>query len=329
MTPHKGVGIYVASLEINRMTPSEKLKKNLSRRLTVMLIPHSEYRPIQLNFSVAFLVLLVIGWTGLTVWSGFIVSRHVDYWRAKTNESVLRAKMWYFTQQMQQSREYLDRVKETEIALQNLLNMKSRKAIVESEKAMGGPTPMDNRALLGMLTGHRPSLSVEDMQSQLSDVEKSGSAVMSNYAEISNYIKDQRELFRATPRGWPVNGRITSGFGQRRDPFEQAEGEFHRGVDIANALGTPINATADGVVRVASWQGGYGRMVMIEHGCGFRTYYGHTSKLLVKPGDRVKRGDVIALMGTSGHSTGYHLHYEIWQNGRVVNPVRFMKVQED
>lgn len=311
------------------MTPSEKLKKNLGRRLTVMLIPHSEFRPVQLNISVAFLVMLAVSWTGLTIWSGFIVSRHVDYWRAKTNESVLRAKMWYFTQQLQQSREYLDRVKETEIALQNLLNMKTRKAIVETNKAMGGPTAMDNRALLGMLTGHRPPLRVEDMQSQLVEVEQSGNTVISNFAEISNYIKDQRELFRSTPRGWPVIGRITSGFGQRRDPFEQAEGEFHRGLDIANALGTPIKTTADGVVMLASWQGGYGRMVIVEHGRGFRTYYGHTSKLLVKPGDHVKRGDVIALMGTSGHSTGYHLHYEIWQNGRAVNPMRFVKAEED
>src|SRR5262245_11076147 len=143
------------------MTPSEKLKKNLTRRLTVMLIPHSDSRPIRLNFSVAFLAFVAIGWTGLTVWSGFIASRHVDYWRARSNESVLRAKMWYFTQEMNQSREYLDRVKETELALQNLLQMKSRKAIVESDKAMGGPTPMDRQALFGMLAGTRPSLRVE------------------------------------------------------------------------------------------------------------------------------------------------------------------------
>src|SRR6202142_3324989 len=149
------------------MTPSEQIKKGLARRLTVMLIPHSELRPIRLNFSIAFILSMVLGWTGLTVWSGFIVSRHVDYWRTRTNESVLSAKMWYFTQEMKQSREYLDRVKETEIALENLLQMKTRKAIVESDKAMGGPTAMDSRALLGMLTGRRPSLRVEDMQSQL------------------------------------------------------------------------------------------------------------------------------------------------------------------
>ncbi len=311
------------------MTPTEKLKKNLGRRLTVRLIPHSDSQPIRLNFSVMFLVSLAVGWTGLTVWSGFIASRHVDYWRARTNESVLRAKMWYFTQEMKQSREYLDRVKETEIALQNLLQMKTRKAIVESDKAMGGPTTNDRGALLDMVTGRRPSLRVEDMHTQLADVKRTGTDVLSNFSEISSYIKDQRELFRSSPLGWPVSGRVTSGFGQRRDPFEQVEGEFHHGLDIANVLGTPVKATADGTVKLASWQGGYGRLVMIEHGRGFKTYYGHNSKLLVKPGDRVKRGDVIALMGTSGHSTGYHLHYEIWQGGRVVNPIKFVKAQED
>jgi murein DD-endopeptidase MepM/ murein hydrolase activator NlpD len=311
------------------MISSETLKKSLGRRLTVMLIPHSDSRPIRLNFSVAFLILLATGWTSLTVWSGFIASRHVDYWRTKTNESVLRAKMWYFTQEMNQSREYLDRVKETEIALQNLLQMKSRKAIVESDKAMGGPTAMDRAALINMLAGRRPSLRVEDMQAQLAVVKQSGSDVMNNFSEISTYIKDQRDLFRATPRGWPTTGRITSGYGQRRDPFEQAEGEFHHGLDIANALGTPVKATADGIVQLASWQGGYGRLIMIEHGRGFKTYYGHNSKLMVKPGDRVTRGQVISLMGTSGHSTGYHLHYEIWQNGHVVNPMKFVKVEED
>ncbi len=311
------------------MTPSEKLKKNLGRRLTVMLIPHSESRPIRLNFSVAFLVSMAVGWTGMTVWSGFIASRHVDYWRTKTNESVLRAKMWYFTQEMKQSREYLDRVKETEIALQNLLQMKTRKAIVESDKGMGGPTAMDRSMLLDMVTGRKVSLRVEDMQSQLAEVKQTGNDVISNFSEISSYIKDQRELFRSTPSGWPVGGRITSGYGQRRDPFEQAEGEFHHGLDIANSLGTPVKATADGIVQLASWQGGYGRLVLIEHGRGFRTYYGHNSKLLVKPHDHVKRGDVIALMGTSGHSTGYHLHYEVSQNGRVVNPMKYVKAQEE
>ena len=203
----------------NQMTPSEKLKKSLSRRLTVMFIPHSEFRPIQLNFSLAFLVFLAVGWTGLTVWSGFIVSRHVDYWRARTNESVLRAKMWYFTQQMDQSREYLDRVKETEIALQNLLKMKTRKAIVESDKGMGGPTALDNRALIGMLTGRRPSLRVEDMQTQLADVEQSGQC---GHLQFHGYL----ELYQGPARTLPFHAERLAGQGAHHFRFRPAAGSL-------------------------------------------------------------------------------------------------------
>jgi len=312
------------------MTPAENIMKNLRRQLTVMLIPHSDVKPIRLNFSVAFLVFLAVGWTSLTLWSGFIASRHVDYWRAKTDEQILRGKVWYFSQEVRKSREYLDRVKETEIALQNLLNMKTRKAIVESDRnGVGGPTKMDNREVASMLAGYHASTNLDEMNEQLLDVKKTGSDLVSNFKDISNYIHDQRQVFRATPLGWPTEGRLTSLFGRRHDPFQDVAGEFHNGLDIANGLGTPVRATADGIVHVASWQGGYGRLVIIDHPRGFKTFFGHNSELLVKPGDAVKRGQVIAYMGTSGHSTGYHLHYEVWQNGHPVNPMKFVKAQEE
>lgn len=310
------------------MKLAETLKKRLGRQLTVMLIPHNDTRPIRFHLSVAFLMIAAMSWTGLTVWSGFIASRHVDYWRTKASEHVLRAKMWYFTQEMKRSREYLDRIRETEIALQDLLNMKTRKAIVESDRAMGGPTSNDRRDLMSFLNGRRPKLTIDEMHSQMETVRRSGDDVMSHFNEISRYVKEQRLIHRTTPRDWPTLGRLTSVFGLRRSPFEEEAGEYHRGIDIANALGTPVQATADGVVQVASWQGGYGRLVILEHGRGFKTYYGHNSKLLVQPGDRVKRGQVISYMGTSGHSTGHHLHYEVWQNGRVVNPMKFVKAVE-
>jgi murein DD-endopeptidase MepM/ murein hydrolase activator NlpD len=312
------------------MTLVERIKKQLGRQLTVMLIPHSDSRPIRLNFSFSFLTLLAVSWTGLTIWSGFIASRHVDYWRAKADEHILKAKMWYFSQEMKRSREYLDRVRETELALQNLLNMKTKKAILEADKdpGMGGPTSVDQRNIGSVLIGRSRLMTIDEMHVELAGVKRSGSDVIANFEEISKYIKDQRELFRATPNGWPVRGRVTSVFGMRRDPFEEG-GEFHHGLDIANANGTPIQTTADGVVRIASWQGGYGRLVVIDHGHGYRTYYGHNSQLLVKVGDRVKRGQVIAYMGTSGHSTGYHCHYEVWKDGRVVNPMKYVKAAEE
>lgn len=306
----------------------QTVRKHLSRKLTVMLIPHSDIRPIRLNFSMSFLVFLAVGWTGLTVWSGFIASRHVDYWKAKTDESVLRTKVWYFSQEMKKSREYMDRVRETELALQNLLNMKTKKAIVENDtqiQGAGGPTGMDRKMLLDMMSGRRAQPTLDEVNTQLNAVNRTQTDLLGNFDEISKYIKDQREVFRATPMDWPSKGRVTSTFGRRKDPFSGEVGDFHQGLDIANASGTPIMATADGVVQIASWQGGYGRLVVIDHGRGFKTYYAHNSELLVKRGDRVKRGQQISKMGTSGHSTGYHLHYEVWQNGRVVNPMQYVK----
>jgi murein DD-endopeptidase MepM/ murein hydrolase activator NlpD len=305
---------------------AEKIKKSLSRQLTVMLIPHSDFQPIRLNFSIAFIVFLAVGWTGITVWSGFIASRHVNYWKAKADESVLRAKVWYFSQEMKKTREYLDRVRETEIALQNLLNMKSRKAIVQNDpNALGGPSGTDQRALIDLMSGRRVDPTLDEINSQLQNVNKTQSELISNFEEISKYITDQREVYRATPVNWPTEGRITSGYGARKSPFDPSNGDFHQGLDIANKLGTPVFATADGTVQVASWQGGYGRLIVIDHGRGFRTYYGHNSELLVQKGDHVRRGQMISKMGTSGHSTGYHLHYEVWHNGRVTNPMKFVK----
>ncbi|MBI3292967.1 MAG: M23 family metallopeptidase [Elusimicrobia bacterium] len=104
------------------------------------------------------------------------------------------------------------------------------------------------------------------------------------------------------------------------------EYEFHTGVDVANQTGTEVRATAEGIVRHAGWEGGYGRLVIIDHGRGFRTFYGHLSKaMFVKVGDRVTRGQLIARMGSSGTSTGPHLHYEVWHNGKRVNPLRYMR----
>lgn len=312
----------------------EELKKQLHRKLTVMLIPHSNMRPIRLNLSIALLMSLAVAWSGLTLWSGFIASRHVDYWRTKADDQVMRAKVWYYSQQVRKSREYLDRVRETELSLENLLNMKTRKAIVTADNALGGPGRADQKQLAALLNRSAHELDLVDIREQFDDMQRSGNSVLNNYQEISSYIKDQHELYRATPINWPTKGRLTSYFGIRKFPLDNLgpeEGhaqEFHRGIDIANHEGTPVLATADGVVRIASWQGGYGRLVVIDHGRGYRTYYGHNSKLAVIPGDSVKRGQVIAFMGTSGMSTGYHLHYEVWHNGQAMNPMRFVKAED-
>jgi len=129
----------------------------------------------------------------------------------------------------------------------------------------------------------------------------------------------------AIPSTRPVRGtELTSGFGVRSDPF-RGRAAMHAGIDLAGPYGTPVLATADGVVGRTEYSGGYGNLVELDHGRGIQTRYGHLSRSLVRAGQKVKRGDVIALMGSTGRSTGSHLHYEVRIDGRAVNPVPFMQ----
>ena len=122
-----------------------------------------------------------------------------------------------------------------------------------------------------------------------------------------------------------TSANFTSGYGVRSDPF-RGSAAMHAGIDLAGPLGTPIYATADGIVGRSEWNsGGYGNLVELNHGQGIQTRYGHMSRRLVEAGTRVRRGQLIGLMGSTGRSTGSHLHYEVRIDGRAVNPIPFMQ----
>jgi murein DD-endopeptidase MepM/ murein hydrolase activator NlpD len=162
--------------------------------------------------------------------------------------------------------------------------------------------------------------------------------IKTSYKELSTQLMSQRQLIdssmtsvkkqmaylNAKPSINPVNTRVTAGYGTRRNPFTNRGSEFHKGMDFAGEIGTPIKATGNGVVIFAGWQSGYGNVVILSHGYGFTTLYGHCSKLLVKKGDKVKKSQVISKMGSTGRSTGPHLHYEVRLNGKIVNPSTYL-----
>jgi len=129
----------------------------------------------------------------------------------------------------------------------------------------------------------------------------------------------------AAPSLWPVEGRVTGSFGERIDPFN-GEGAFHRGVDIASTLGQTVIAPADGVVTFADFLGGYGRAIIIDHGHGLSTRYGHLANFAVIAGQQVHRGETIGYVGLSGRSTGPHLHYEVRINDTPVNPRKYLRL---
>jgi murein DD-endopeptidase MepM/ murein hydrolase activator NlpD len=136
-------------------------------------------------------------------------------------------------------------------------------------------------------------------------------------------VARRHALAMATPSIWPVAGWLTSSFGTRTDPFNGGA-DFHPGLDISADYGQPVLATGDATVESAGPNGSYGNMVVLDHHFGIVTKYGHLSRIAVTPGQNVSRGDVVGYVGSTGRSTGAHLHYEVWMNGRLTNPMRLL-----
>jgi murein DD-endopeptidase MepM/ murein hydrolase activator NlpD len=184
-------------------------------------------------------------------------------------------------------------------------------AIVRS-RAMGGAS----RPMLGPMLGG----STDTALGVLSDLL---GVIGSRLDSVRDSVERRHALAAATPSVWPVAGWLTSYYGNRKDPFTH-EGDFHPGLDISADYGQPVLATGDATVASAGANGAYGNMVTLDHGFGIVTKYGHLSRIAVMGDQRVKRGDVIGYVGSTGRSTGSHLHYEIWMNGRLTNPMTLL-----
>jgi len=148
-------------------------------------------------------------------------------------------------------------------------------------------------------------------------------AIENRLDAVRNNVEKRRSLADATPSIWPVAGWLTSSFGNRRDPFNGSS-DFHPGLDISASYGEAVLAPAAGTVSSAGAVGNYGNLIVIDHGFGIVTKYGHLSRFGVTTGQQVNRGDVLGYVGSTGRSTSPHLHYEIWVNDKLTNPMRLL-----
>jgi murein DD-endopeptidase MepM/ murein hydrolase activator NlpD len=198
------------------------------------------------------------------------------------------------------------------------------------------PTFVKNRAMGGSATAVPPAQQIayaktltalaapEDTFGLLRTVLE---GLQSRLHDVRYMVERRNALADATPSIWPAHGWLTSRMGSRQDPMTGGE-DYHAGLDIAGEKGQPIYATASGRIAQAGYQSGYGNMVVVDHGFGLETKYGHLSSFTVKPGQSVKRGDVIGRLGATGRATGYHLHYEVRANGRLLNPLQLLTQQK-
>jgi len=147
--------------------------------------------------------------------------------------------------------------------------------------------------------------------------------IESGLSSLKLDVDKRNALAAATPSIWPTHGWLTSRVGSRPDPIT-GDKDFHEGLDISADPGSQVYATADGTVTQAAYEGGYGNLIVLDHGYGLETRYGHLSRYNVKPGGKVKRGDVVGYVGSTGRATGSHLHYEVRVNGRLLNPLQLL-----
>jgi len=181
------------------------------------------------------------------------------------------------------------------------------------------PVVKDVPVAIGGLSESEAVTDIDDIQRQINQLQVDIELRRQNQEAVRNLLNDQISLDLATPKGWPAKGWLSSYFGMRKSPITGRR-VIHEGLDIAANTGTPIVATADGVVARVTYSPSYGKMVIIDHGYGYRTVFGHASRILVKAGQQVKRGDVVAKVGNTGRSTGPHLHYEVRLNGIPTDP---------
>jgi murein DD-endopeptidase MepM/ murein hydrolase activator NlpD len=315
------------------MNPAKKFWSLLNQQVTIMVIPHRDLPVLRRSFSAAFMLFLLALWTGITLWAAFKAGRHVDYWVTKADNLVIRGKMTYMAEEMSRWREMLEMARATDKQMRILLGLGSRERVLGTDEALGGPNASDKKVLRKLLAGDLTGVSDALVRRSVEDLRRESERRLASFQEISWHIANERSLFRSTPSLWPAAGHISSGFGYRFSPVNLSDDgvfkHFHEGVDIANKPDTPIVATADGVVRYTGWFSGYGVMVLIDHGFGFSTVYAHVSKATVKEGGRVVRGQLVAYMGTSGRSTGNHVHYEVWRHGRPANPTSYLDMRLD
>lgn len=297
-------------------------KKAKNDSVTLMLIPHNAGKTYSLSLSKRLLVAGVLFWFATIGVASYVLTRHADYELTKRANIQLTEKNAYFVKNLSNANEAFQRVAKVEEELRAMLKMKSKKALLEYT-GEGGPTTADQAALMQALNG-RPTLTRGEFDESLGFLNKAARMRLASYGELKKYVATQRSLLASRPTLWPVRGWVTSRFGYRVSPFFEGT-TFHQGLDVANEEGSSIKAPADGIVIFNGWQGSYGRLIVIDHGYGYSTRFGHLQRSLVNIGQRVKRSQVIGFLGNTGRSTAPHLHYEVRLNGVPLNPNKYLK----
>ncbi|HXV77903.1 MAG TPA: M23 family metallopeptidase [Candidatus Polarisedimenticolaceae bacterium] len=298
------------SSRLPRIGPGAK-----ARFYTILILPHARSRFRKLHLSRAFVAtcaMIALGVVGAGLYAPHLLlqlrSTEAAAERLQHENARLRAERDRFERTLAEIAGRLDQFESRSVKIADALGVDE---LPSSRPAAGGPVTG--------LRGPRRSL----LDDELDALKSRSDTLDGSMDEIVLAFEERVRLLGSTPSILPAEGWFSHGYGWRKDPFT-GNRQFHRGVDIVTDAGAPIVATADGIVSRAVRAADYGKTVDLSHGFGYVTRYGHMSEILVRPGQRVRRGDVIGRVGSTGRSTGPHLHYEVFRDGRRVNPWKYL-----
>ena len=300
---------------------SHRLKSYFKKKMTFMVVPHDGGKSVQIKTNLFMIHFLVLVLGGLVTWAAMVIAQDVNYQLALLTEQRFKSNMQEIMEELETNRVLLSWMSSVDTQFRKLLKLGDRKKVLELN-GIGGPTEEDSTRFSRLLQEKNEHL-LNKVDASLKISNQQASQQEASFKEISVFLDKQRSILAATPSIWPVKGWITSGYGKRASPLTGEPGR-HMGVDIANEANTPIRVTADGLVTYAGWQTGYGRVIVVEHGFGYSTRYGHCARIDVKVGDEVKRGQIMGYVGSTGRSTGSHVHYEVRVHGMPVDPEKYL-----
>ncbi len=299
---------------------------------TLVIIPPSGRRLRMIRFTarvlrfgvlVALCLLLATGAFAVSYWRLWSQSAELAYLRALTVQQ--SREIEFLAEQAYALKKEMVKIRQLEAQLRDMMQLEPEHVTavgLERHGAVAAGVSPGRWEVSGASQLERPQVP-EEIGQTLAQLSAELPFRQESLVRLRDLLAADEPHVATLPVLWPALGYVSSAFGYRRSPFT-GRIEFHHGVDIAAPYGSPIIATGDGVVVFSGWYGLLGRTVIIDHGDGYTTVYGHNARNLVSVGDRVRRGQVIALVGASGRATGPHVHYEIRLHGKAVNPLRYM-----
>lgn len=307
----------------------DKFRGLFSRKYTFIFVPDVTGKFIRFSTpkvvvkgALAALAAFVVVFT---VFSVTIIKKNEDLRELKelrSSTAAQKVEIQQFNQKIKMVETQLSRLEKFDRKLRVITALEKQNP-ASADFGLGGPNALDTGGEFANGVGKMNQSMIDTLNGDLGRLRQQAESQEISFFELDEFFKEQSSLLSHTPSIWPVRGWITSTFGYRRSPFTGLR-EIHEGLDVATQNGSPVVAPAAGIVITAGFHRGYGNMLEIDHGYGVTTRYGHNSKIMVTPGRKVKRGDVVALVGSTGRSTGPHLHYEVIVNGVPVNPYGYI-----